>query len=76
MERCRETHRQRDREHGSVLGQTEGGEGGGRKSLARKTRQFAKRRSKYSWLNSNPTGFHGQCEEINSYQRLKRFKGN
>jgi len=49
MERCRE----RQREHGSVLGEMGRG---GRKSLARKTKQFAKCRNKYSWLNSNPTG--------------------
>ena len=74
-ERCRETQTERHREHGSVLGQAEGEVGGGRKSLARKTKQFAKRRNKYSWLNPNPTGFHGQCEEINSYQRQKGSRG-
>ena len=46
---------------------------GGRKSLARKTKQFAKCRNKYSWLNSNPTGSMWGNKLLS---KAKRFKGN
>lgn len=71
MERCRE--REREREHGSVSGRKRR-RGGGRKEISRsETKQFAKCRNKYSWLNSNPTGSVWGNKPLS---KAKRFKGN